>query len=208
MLTSKWPLRMKQKGKHIVPQKQENSNLVVNVVLFLIFGGVIWGIVSFLARDTPDPALVEKTALIDESIKDAKAARQVLPNDFDRQSSDDFIYHAHICSVVMSNRLEKDNWWSWTNTVTDVAPANLMKRADELGIDVSDGDTRTFFGSALAELPAQMDQHPASEGANFTFYVTTTTDTFSGLVSALREYSCQVTSFDTIWFKEKSSTLY
>ena len=94
MLTSKWPLRMKQKGKHIVPQKQENSNLVVNVVLFLIFGGVIWGIVSFLARDTPDPALVEKTALIDESIKDAKAARQVLPNDFDRQSSDDFIYHA------------------------------------------------------------------------------------------------------------------
>lgn len=192
----------------MLEQKEQPSTAVGFAIILVVLAGLFWGMTSLFSWQKADSELDERAALIEKSRSDAASDRLRLPEGFEISPEDGFIYHAHVCTIVMKNRLEKDGWWSWSNSATDTAPAALKRRAEELGIDFGYDRVASFFHNALAALPRQMSERSASEGADFTFFVTTTSDTFGGLTKVLREYSCKVTSFNTIWFRERSSTLY
>lgn len=145
---------------------------------------------------------------IEESLSEARNAQGELPSNFAARPEDGYIEAAHVCAVIMKNRIYSDNWFRWANSATDKAPKSLLRRAKELRIDYDVFPVSRLFEGALTQVTKQLPGDFSSQGAEFTFWITTTSDTAYGLTQVLREYSCVAFPSGNFRLQEGSRTLY
>ncbi len=191
-----------------MPDQPSTGNTFWTALFFLV-GGIVFAFAINSCSNNDDQLVVaEEYGFIQESIAEAKAARTKLPVDFSGLPMDDYILMAHNCAVVMKNRLQIDDWYNWTNAATDTAPALLLDRSSLLGINLVGYNVSTFFENALSTVANLTSSVVAGESVEFVFFVTTTSDTFGGLKTVLRKYSCIAFPSGNIWFREEDAQMY